>query len=79
MKSFPAIQDLDPLFWGSAIMKRFRAGPVFFKWFLSQVPRSQTKKRAHFSAPPPTPPPDCLGPFFYSGSRLLRGGGGVTY
>ena len=30
MNSFPAIQDLDPLFWGSAIMKRFRAGPVFF-------------------------------------------------
>ena len=31
MKSFPAIQDLDPLFWGSAIMKRFRAGPVFLR------------------------------------------------
>ena len=33
MKSFPAIQDLDPLFWGSAIMKRFRAGPVFLMVF----------------------------------------------
>ena len=25
MKSFSAIQDLDPLFWRSAIMKSFRA------------------------------------------------------
>ena len=33
MKSSPAIQDLDPLFWGSAIMKRFRAGPVFLNGF----------------------------------------------
>ena len=34
MKSFSAIQDLGPLFWGSAIMKSFWAGPVFLKWFL---------------------------------------------
>ena len=32
-EKFPAIQDLDPLFWGSAIMKRLRAGPVFLMVF----------------------------------------------
>ena len=31
MKSFSAIQDLDPLFWRSAIMKSFRAMTVFFE------------------------------------------------
>ena len=31
MKSFSAIQDLDPLFWRSAITKSFRAVTVFLR------------------------------------------------
>ena len=68
MKSFSAIQDLDPLFWRSAIMKSFRAVTVF----LRVSGRHKLLEKERYLKPEASTCPGSPTIFFFQGAFLYK-------